>query len=106
MYDISTRLAARGHDVHIFCMKWWSGREQTRVEDGVHLHALSPLYPLYSGERRSIKQGVLFGLHCLKLLKEECDVIDVDHMPFFPVFFTKVVCVLRGKKLFPTWHEL
>lgn len=106
LYDITTRLAQRGHDVHIYCMKWWKGKENHRVENGVHLHAISPLYPLYSGDRRSIKQGILFGLACLKLIKENWDVIDVDHMPFFPVIFTKLVCLLKGKKMIASWHEV
>ncbi len=106
LYDISTRLAARGHDVHIYCMKWWDSPELMRVEEGVHLHAISPFYSLYDGERRSIRQGVLFGLHCLKLIREQWDVIDVDHMPFFPIFFAKIVCVLKGKRMYATWHEV
>jgi len=106
LYDISTRLAKMGHDVHIYCMKWWKGKELHRFENGVHLHAISPYYPLYSGERRSIKEGILFGLACLKLIKENWDVIDVDHMPFFPIIFMKVVCVLKGKKMIATWHEV
>ena len=99
LYDISTRLARRGHDVHIYCMKWWKGPETHLVENGVHLHAISPYYPLYSGERRSIKEGILYGISCLKLIKEDWDVIDVDHMPFFPIIFTKIVCVLKWKKM-------
>lgn len=106
LHDITTRLASHGHDVHIYCMKWWKGSEHHRVEDGVRLHAISPLYPLYDGERRSIKQGILFGFHCLKLLFVRFDVIDVDSMPFFPVLFTRIVCWLRFKRMYATWHEV
>lgn len=106
LHEISTRLEARGHDVHIYCMKWWSGAELERVEQGVHLHAISRLYPLYDGRRRSIKQGIMFGLACFKLIREHWDVIDVDHMPFFPLFSAKIVCMLKGKKMLATWHEV
>src|SRR5688572_4712282 len=78
IFEISTRLAKAGHEVHIYCMKWWGadrrlsppasaarqGRnaqpinDNHRMENGVHLHAISPLYPLYSGQRRSIKQAL------------------------------------------------
>ncbi len=105
MHDISIRLAQKGHDVHIFTMKWWQG-DATKVENGVTLHAISPLYPLYAGPRRSIKQGILFGLMCFKLIKETWDVIDVDHMPFFPLFSVKLVCLLKGKKMTATWNEV
>ena len=106
LYDISTRLAARGHTVDMYCMKWWDSPELHRLENGVHLHAISPYYPLYDGERRSIKQGILFGLHCLKLLFARFDVIDVDSMPFFPILFTRIVCWLRLKRMYATWHEV
>lgn len=105
LYDISTRLAARGHHVHIYTMHWWKG-PQSIQEDGVTLHAISPLYPLYSGTRRSIKQGIMFGAHCLKMIREDWDVIDVDHMPFFPLYSVRLVCWLKGKKMTATWNEV
>lgn len=105
LYAISTRLAKHGHNVHIYCMKWWKGNN-TRIENGVTLHAISRLYPLYSGKRRSIKQAVLFGLSCLKLIKEDFDVIDVDHMPHLVLFPLKLVTILKGKTLIVTWNEV
>jgi glycosyltransferase involved in cell wall biosynthesis len=104
LYEISTRLAKMGHEVHIYTMKWWNGPKD-RIEDGVHLHAISKLYPMYSGDRRSIKEGVLFGLAAYKMLFKKFDIVDVDHMPFFPIFSMSVVCALRGKRLYGTWHE-
>ncbi|MBI5122783.1 glycosyltransferase family 4 protein [Candidatus Roizmanbacteria bacterium] len=106
IYEISTRLAKAGHNVHIYCMKWWKGKEKYRFENGVHLHAISKLYPLYSGKRRSIKQAILFALSCFKLIKENFDVIEVDHMPHFVLFSTKIVTLLKRKKLFATWNEV
>ncbi len=105
LHDLSTRLALKGHDVHIYTMKWWTSKGNL-TENGVHFHALCPLYPLYSGDRRSISQGVLFGLSCLKLLTQKWDVLDVDHMPYFPLYFTKIVCLLKRKKMYATWHEV
>jgi glycosyltransferase involved in cell wall biosynthesis len=104
LFELSTRLAAMGHDVHIYSMKWWDGPKDIE-ENGLHLHAISKLYPMYSGDRRSIKEGVIFGLACYKMFFEKYDVVDVDHMPFFPIFSMWVVCKLKNKKLFGTWHE-
>ena len=106
IYEISTRLAKAGHSVHIYCMKWWKGKDNYRFENGVHLHAISKLYPLYSGKRRSIKQALLFALSCFKLIKADFDVIEVDHMPHFVLFSTKIVTLLKGKKLYATWNEV
>lgn len=106
IYEISTRLAQKGIDIHIYSMKWWKGEEKTRVENDVTLHAISPLYPLYSGKRRSIGEAILFSLHCLKLIKEDFDVIDVDHMPHLVLFTVKIVCLIKGRKMIGSWNEV
>jgi glycosyltransferase involved in cell wall biosynthesis len=103
--EITTRLAADGHDVHVYTMKWWSGKRHI-VRDGVHLHAISRLYPLYKNDRRSTKQAVMFGFAVYKMLFRRFDVIDVDSMPFFPVYSARVICNLKRKKLTATWHEV
>ncbi len=105
LFDITTRLSNDGHDVHIYTMKWWKGKN-VKKENGLTLHAISRLYPLYIKNRRSITEGLLFGLACLKLIFEKWDVIDVDHMPFFPLFSIRCVCILKRKKLVATWHEV
>jgi glycosyltransferase involved in cell wall biosynthesis len=105
LYEISKRLVKRGREVHIYTMKWWDGPKH-RVEDGVHLHAIAGYRPLYSGERRSIREAVSFGAATLKMLFKRFDVIDVDHMPFFPLFSARLVCWLRRKPLHATWHEV
>lgn len=105
LFHVTTRLARAGYDVHIYTMQWWEDGVD-RVEHGVHLHAICPLYPLYDGHRRSIKQGVFFGLACFKLLFANFDVVDVDHMPFFPIYSMRLVCWLKGKKMFGTWNEV
>ena len=105
LHEITKRLAAMGHDVHIYTMQWWPGPQKVMVTDGVHLHALCKQHEMYHGDRRTIKEGLLFGLACLKLLRVRFDVLDVDHMPFFPIFTAWAVCGLRGRRLYATWHE-
>jgi len=105
LHEITKRLAAMGHDVHIYTMHWWPGSDRASFQDGVYLHALCKRYEMYHGDRRTIREGFLFGLACFKLLRVRFDVLDVDHMPFFPIFSAWVVCLLRGRKLYATWHE-
>ena len=105
LHEISTRLARQGFRVDIYTMRWWDGPSCLRV-DGVTMHALTPLLPLYRGRRRSIVQAVVFGLACLRLLVRRFDVLDVDHMPFFPLFSARLVTALRGRRLVATWHEV
>lgn len=105
LHELSKRLVALGYDVHIYTMKWWPGPEKSRIEEGVHLEALCGYYPMYNGERRAIKEGVIFGLACFRLLRVRFDVLDVDHMPFFPILSTWLVCKIRRVRLYGTWHE-
>lgn len=105
LHEISKHLAVMGYDVHIYTMHWWSGPEKQRIEDGVQLHALCNYHNMYHGDRRSIKEGVVFSLACFKLLWVAFDVLDVDHMPFLPILSSWVVCKLRGRRFFGTWHE-
>ena len=106
LHEITTRLADRGHNVHIYTMQWWKGAK-TKKENNLTLHAISPLYPLYtSSGRRSISEAILFSLHILPALwKEDFDIIDVDSMPHFPVFPSWLISKLKRKPLFVTWHE-
>ena len=106
IYEISARLAKKGYQVTIYCMKWWKGKENTRKENEVTLKAISPYYPLYSGKRRSIKEAVMFTFACFKLIKEDFDVIDVDHMPHLVLFPLKIIAILKRKKLIVTWNEV
>lgn len=105
LHELTTRLAAAGFEVHIYTMQWWEGGGE-HVESGVRMHAISRLYPLYAGERRSIKQGLFFGLACFKLLRARFDRVDVDHMPYFPLYSMRIVCWFRRVPMSATWHEV
>jgi glycosyltransferase involved in cell wall biosynthesis len=41
-----------------------------------------------------------------KLLFAKFDVIDVDHMPYFPLFSIRIVAWLKRKPMIATWHEV
>lgn len=106
LFEVSTRLARKGHDVTVYTMKWWNSDSNEYEVQGVKYKAISPLYPLYDGSVRSMKQGILFALNCFKLLAEDFDVIDVDHMTHLNLYPVKIVCLLKGKKMIATWHEV
>lgn len=105
LFEITSRLAAAGVDVHVYTMKWWPG-PRTHVINGVQLHAIGRRRSLYQGERRSMPQALLFGLATIRLLGARFDVVDVDHMPYFPLFTARLVCSLRRRRLVATWHEV
>jgi glycosyltransferase involved in cell wall biosynthesis len=104
---LSTHLAQRGIDVHIYTMNWWNGERTTRTPEGITLHAISRRRSLYTRSgRRSIWQGVTYALSCLKLIREDFDVVEVDHMPFLPLFSVKLVCLIKRQPMYATWHEV
>jgi glycosyltransferase involved in cell wall biosynthesis len=105
LYEIGRRLASDGWEVDLYTMRWWSG-STAPVHDGVRYHAICPHLPLYVGRRRGILQAVVFGVAVLRLLWVDFDVLDVDHMPFFPVFAARLVCTVRRRPLVGTWLEV
>ena len=64
--ELVPRLAQR-FDMHVYTMHWWDG-PGSYLSDGVTYHAISPLFPLYTDNRRSFRQALGFGLSCLRLL--------------------------------------
>jgi glycosyltransferase involved in cell wall biosynthesis len=106
LYEITRRLVTEGRRVDIYTMKWWKGPANIQNEEGIYLHGISKRRSLYKDNRRSIGQALLFALACVKLLFRRFDVVDVDSMPFFPLFTMRLVCWLRFKKMHATWHEV
>ena len=106
IWEISRRLAKKGHRVHLFGMKYWDG-EDTIIKDGVYLHGVCKPQKLYVGDRRSIKEAIYFACKVLRpLLKEDFDIIDCQNFPYFPCFSAKLHSSRRNSALIITWHEV
>lgn len=105
LHEISRRLVSEEREVHIYTMQWWEGPKVVQFE-GVYHHAICKLHPLYHGDRRSISEALWFSLSVFKLVFARFDVLDVDHMPVFPLFAARLVTWLRRKELYATWHEV
>lgn len=106
MYELSRRLVKRGHEVHVFGMRWW-GAEPMIEQEGVHLHGVCKAVPLYSRGRRSMRAAVKFAKAVLPhLLKERFDVIDCYQAPYLHCFPAKIGAIARRSPLVITWHEV
>ncbi len=106
MYELSRRLVKRGHEVHVFGMRWW-GKEPTIEQEGVQLHGVYKAFPLYSRGRRSIRAAIAFaGAVLPQLMKGSFDVIDCYQAPYLHAFPTKVGAMLKRTPLVVTWHEV
>lgn len=103
-HELSARLS-RQADVHVFTMKWWDG-PATRREGQVTYHAVSRLYAMYAGDRRSFREAILFALGCLRLLWFRFDVLEADQFPNFHILTLRLVTWIKRKPLTVTWHEV
>lgn len=107
IYEISKRLVERGHEVHVFGVKWWKEDKKTIDMKGVHLHGICEATPLYSEGRRSIGAALKFARAVLPpLIKERFDVIDCYQAPYLHCFPTKVSAIIKRSPLVITWHEV
>ncbi len=105
-YEIAKRLAKKNFKVHIYSLKWWKGKNVIKKE-GFFLHSIGAAKTFYTkAGRRSIWEAVYFGFCCLKLLNEDFDVLEVNHMPYFSLFSAKLICLLKRKTLYVTWNEV
>jgi len=109
VWEISRRLSARGHEVHVFGLKMWEGPPDI-LQEGVHLHGVCRPMPFHTGEsgRRTIFPALWLSLFLfLPLLRKgRFDVIDCQNFPYFPCFPAGVVAALRKSLFLVTWHEV
>jgi glycosyltransferase involved in cell wall biosynthesis len=105
IYEISKRLVERGHEVHWFGIKWWEG-DKTIEQNGIFLHGVCGPRDLYVDGRRSIKEGLYFGIKTLTELKGDFDVIDCQEFPYFSCFSAKMRSLLKKSELVITWYEI
>jgi glycosyltransferase involved in cell wall biosynthesis len=106
VWELAVRLASRGHEVHLFGMKFWDG-EDIIIRDGVFLHGVCRAQKIYTGGRRSIWQAVYFSIYLLlSLLNEKFDIIDCQQFPYFSCFSAKLISILKKTPLVITWHEV
>jgi len=109
IYELSTRLVKRGHEVHWYSLGWWwedEGKVDIEME-GIKLHGVSKPKPLYSEDRRSISEAILFSLHLFNpLFKAKFDVVDCQGFPFFSSFVSKLHQALGRSRMIITLHEV
>ncbi|HUT39366.1 MAG TPA: glycosyltransferase family 4 protein, partial [Methanoregula sp.] len=106
VWELAVRLTHRGHEVHLFGMKFWDG-EDILIRDGVILHGVCPVQKLYAGGRRSIWQALYFSISLFSpLLKEKSDIIDCQQFPLFSCYSSWFVSRIRKTPLVITWYEV
>jgi len=106
VWELASRLTHRGHDVHLYGMKFWDG-EDILIREGVFLHGVCPAQKLYTSGRRSLWQALYFSIHLIfPLLKERFDIIDCQQFPYLSCFSAKLFSTCKKIPLVITWHEV
>ncbi|HZD42680.1 MAG TPA: glycosyltransferase family 4 protein, partial [Methanomicrobiales archaeon] len=106
VWEVSRRLAARGHEVHVFGRCYWEGAKRIEKE-GVILHGICPPRPPHEEGRRNVSEALYFGARILPpILAETFDVIDCQAFPYFPLFSARAQSLLKNTALVITWHEV
>ena len=109
VYELAKRLASRGHEVHWYSIGWWWTENDHKdiVMEGIKLHGVSDPIDLYSDNRRSIKEALIFSLKLLKpLFKDDYDIVDCQGFPFFSCFTAKLHSMLGKSRLIITLLEV
>jgi glycosyltransferase involved in cell wall biosynthesis len=106
VWELAVRLAAKGHEVHIFGMKYWVG-DNILIRNGVILHGVCPARPLYAGGKRTVGEAIRFGLRLIPHMgRYRFDVIDCQQFPFFSCITVKSLAIIKRTPLVITWHEV
>ena len=99
-YELSQYLISKGHKVTWFTSRQWEGASEVLI-DGIRIRSISGRFQTYrgnrySGNRRSIRQALIFGLWSIRFLffREKYDVVDVSQYPFFHIF-TGIIYVFK-----------
>ena len=106
--NVSERLAKEGHDITYLTMRQWDATEEPDIP-GVHVLAVAPRMPLYTGGRRRILPPIVFGFGVLgHLLRHgrRYDVVHTASFPYFSLLATASVRPLAGYRVAVDWHEL
>jgi len=105
IYEVGIRLAARGHEVHLYGMKYWDGPD-TIEREGMILHGVCPAMGLYTEGRRSILQAIRYTIGLVPhLMRSDLEIYDCQNFPYFPVILCSLFCKIKKKCLVITWHE-
>jgi glycosyltransferase involved in cell wall biosynthesis len=106
IHELGKRLSSRGHEVHLFGIKWWEGKDIFEYE-GMIMHGVCKKRELYISGRRSISEALVFSVKLFPhLMREKFDIIDVSVFPYFSCFTVKFAAIMKNTPSVFTWHEV
>lgn len=113
IYEIGTRLAKRGHDIHIYSLGYWMQDEEFKDKkvikyDGITYHSVGEAKDLYTNNNtRSIKEALYFSRKLLTNADfSDFDIIDCQNFPYFSCYSSKLKSMRKKPELVITVHEV
>lgn len=113
IYEIGSRLAKRGHDVHIFSLGYWMNDEQFKDKkvinyENMTYHSVGEAKELYTQDnKRSIKEALYFSRKILSNADfSDFDIVDCQGFPYFSCYSSKIKTLHKKAKLVITLHEV
>ena len=108
IYEIGTRLAKRGHDIHVFSLGYWmeDNPDQKVIEyNGITYHSVGKAMDLYTKDNtRSIKEALYFARCILTNANlKNFDIVDCQGFPYFSCYSSKIK---SKNNLVITLHEV
>lgn len=113
IYEIGTRLAKRGHDVHVYSLGYWMQSDEYKGQevieyDNITYHSVGEAKNLYNEDStRSIKEALYFSRKLLsKADFKDFDIVDCQNFPYFSCYTSKIKTMRNKAKLVITLHEV
>ena len=113
IYEIGSRLAKRGHDVHVFSLGYWMLNDKYKYQEsiryeGITYHSVGKPVDLYTeNNSRSIREALYFARKVFsKANLEEFDIVDCQGFPYFSCFSSKFKTMRKKPELVITLHEV
>ncbi len=107
-FALAKELVLKGHEVHLFGVKMWKGKNNLAISKNFFAHGVSKYSNKYSfkGNRKVFEPIKYSFLLFFEIMKYDFDLIDVSAFPYFPVFSCKLYSILKRKPVITTWHEV
>jgi len=105
-YEISNRLANKGHEIHIFQLRWWKKATEIKRKR-IYYHGIADPIPLYRGQKRDIWAAIYYTKNLFRhLAKHNFDIIDCDQAPIIHCYPISLLSFLKQESTIFTWHEV
>ncbi len=107
-FSLAKHLVLKGHEVHLFGVTMWNGKNTLKVSKKFLIHGISRYSSKYSFKgNRKIFEPIKYSFFLfIELLRYDFDIIDVSAFPYFPVFSCKLYSIIKKKPMVVTWHEV